>query len=46
MTWNLALETGGILVGNEFKVDLEVQAKAPLPVAGEASGTPASTQRR
>jgi polyisoprenoid-binding protein YceI len=36
MTWNLALETGGILVGNEFKVDLEVQAKSAVPVAPEA----------
>ena len=26
LTWNQALETGGILVGNEIKVSLEVQA--------------------
>ncbi len=26
LTWNQALETGGILVGNEIKISLEVQA--------------------
>jgi polyisoprenoid-binding protein YceI len=36
MVWNLPLETGGVLVGNEFKVDLEVQAKTPAAVAAEA----------
>jgi len=26
LTWNVALETGGILVGNEIKISIEVQA--------------------
>ncbi len=26
LTWNQALETGGILVGNELKIEIEVQA--------------------
>jgi len=26
LTWNAALETGGILVGNEVKINLEIQA--------------------
>ena len=30
LTWNQALETGGVLVGNEIKISIEVQAvKAP-----------------
>jgi len=28
LTWNQALETGGLLVGNEIKISLEVQAVA------------------
>ena len=27
MVWNAALETGGVLVGNDLKVDIEVEAK-------------------
>ncbi len=30
LTWNQALETGGILVGNEIKIALEVQATQDL----------------
>ncbi|HLO11678.1 MAG TPA: YceI family protein, partial [Pseudoneobacillus sp.] len=26
LTWNAALETGGVLVGDEIKVSLEIQA--------------------
>ena len=26
LTWNQALETGGVLVGNDIKIDLEIQA--------------------
>jgi polyisoprenoid-binding protein YceI len=26
LTWNQALETGGVLVGNDIKIDLELQA--------------------
>lgn len=32
LTWNTALETGGILVGNEVKISLEVQAAKVQPV--------------
>ena len=28
LTWNAALETGGLLVGDEVKIDLQVQAVA------------------
>jgi polyisoprenoid-binding protein YceI len=28
MTWNVALETGGVLVSKKIKIELEVQAKA------------------
>ena len=33
LTWNAALETGGFLVGDNVKIDLELQAirKLPLP---------------
>jgi polyisoprenoid-binding protein YceI len=27
LTWNVALETGGVLVGNEIRISLEVQAE-------------------
>jgi polyisoprenoid-binding protein YceI len=46
MVWNLALETGGILVGNEFKIELEVQAKAPLPAASEPTPSGATQSRQ
>lgn len=36
LTWNAALETGGILVGNEIKINLEVQAARVEPAASEA----------
>jgi polyisoprenoid-binding protein YceI len=26
LTWNAALETGGVLVGNEIKIQIEAQA--------------------
>ena len=32
LTWNVALETGGVLVGNEVKIELEVQASRQAPV--------------
>ena len=32
LTWNQALETGGILVGNTVKIELEVQAVKAAPV--------------
>ncbi len=31
LTWNAALETGGVLVGNEVKISLEVQAAKVQP---------------
>lgn len=36
LTWNAALETGGILVGNEVKISLEIQASKVQPVAASA----------
>jgi polyisoprenoid-binding protein YceI len=45
MVWNLPLEDGGFLVGNDFKVEIEVQAKAPLTAAAE-SGTAAEAEAR
>lgn len=33
MTWNAALETGGVLVGPELTVDIELQAKVPAGVS-------------
>ncbi len=36
LTWNAALETGGILVGNEVKISLEVQATKTQPVEAGA----------
>ena len=32
LQWNQALETGGILVGNDVKIDIEVQAVKQVPV--------------
>lgn len=32
LTWNQALETGGILVGNSVKIEIEVQAVKAVPV--------------
>ncbi len=34
LKWNQALETGGILVGNTVRIEIEVQAIAAVPVAG------------
>jgi polyisoprenoid-binding protein YceI len=36
LTWNAALETGGILVGNEVKITLEVQAAKAEPAQAGA----------
>jgi polyisoprenoid-binding protein YceI len=36
LTWNSALETGGVLVGNEIKITLEVQAAKTEPTAAGA----------
>ena len=33
LTWNQALETGGILVSNELRIDIEVQAVKAVAVA-------------
>ena len=33
LTWNQALETGGILVSNDIKIDVQVQAVKAVPVA-------------
>ena len=33
LRWNQALETGGILVGNEVRMEVEVQAVKAVPVA-------------
>ncbi len=38
LTWNVALETGGVLVGDEIQVDLELELmKAPEPVQAQAA---------
>jgi len=40
LTWNMALETGGVLVGEEVKVDIEVElTKQPDPEAEAATAT-------
>ena len=36
MVWNAPLETGGVLVGYELKVDVDVEAKAAAAVPAEA----------
>lgn len=41
LTWNRALELGGVLVGEDVTLAIEVQAVAPTPVAG--SGAAAGT---
>lgn len=33
LTWNQALETGGILVANDIRIELQVQAVKAVPVA-------------
>jgi polyisoprenoid-binding protein YceI len=33
LTWNQALETGGILVANDVRIDIQVQAVKAVPVA-------------
>jgi polyisoprenoid-binding protein YceI len=33
LTWNMALETGGVLVGKNARIELSVQAIAPAPAA-------------
>jgi polyisoprenoid-binding protein YceI len=38
LTWNQALETGGVLVGNEINITLEIQA-VKVPVDSPGSGT-------
>ena len=35
MVWNVPLEAGGLLVGNDFKVEIEVQAKTAAAVPSE-----------
>ncbi len=36
LTWNTALETGGVLVGNDIKISLEVEAVAQVEEAATA----------
>jgi polyisoprenoid-binding protein YceI len=33
LTWNMALETGGLLVGKSARIELSVQAIAPAAAA-------------
>ena len=33
LTWNMALETGGVLVGKNARIELSVQAIAPAQAA-------------
>jgi polyisoprenoid-binding protein YceI len=33
LTWNMALETGGLLVGDQIKIALEIEALKPAAVA-------------
>ena len=39
MVWNVPLEAGGFLVGNDFKVEIEVQAKTAAAVPSEQRTT-------
>jgi polyisoprenoid-binding protein YceI len=39
LNWNQALETGGILVGEEVKITLELQAVRDAEAAGQLSGS-------
>jgi polyisoprenoid-binding protein YceI len=34
LTWNQALETGGVLVGKKAKIEIEVEAVKPAPAEG------------
>jgi polyisoprenoid-binding protein YceI len=34
LTWNQALETGGVLVGKKAKIEIEVEAVKPAPAGG------------
>ena len=34
LTWNQALETGGVLVGKKAKIEIEVEAVKPAPPQG------------
>ena len=37
LTWNQALETGGVLVGHDVKIDLQIQAVQMEETVGESS---------
>jgi polyisoprenoid-binding protein YceI len=39
LTWNVALETGGWLVGKDIKIEIDVAAEEAAPVASEAAAT-------
>jgi polyisoprenoid-binding protein YceI len=39
LTWNQALETGGVLVGDEVKITLEVELVREAPTSAAAAGT-------
>ncbi|HVZ50066.1 MAG TPA: YceI family protein [Gemmatimonadaceae bacterium] len=39
LTWNQALETGGVVVADEVKLRIEVEAVAAAPQAAELAGT-------
>ena len=36
MTWNAALETGGVVVGKKVKIEIEAEAVLQVPAAGAA----------
>ncbi len=37
LTWNVALETGGVMVSDTIKIELEVQVTQPAPAAADAA---------
>jgi polyisoprenoid-binding protein YceI len=39
LTWNVALESGGWLVGKDIKIEIDVAAEEAAPVAAEAAAT-------
>ncbi|HEY5630269.1 MAG TPA: YceI family protein, partial [Candidatus Limnocylindrales bacterium] len=39
LTWNVALESGGWLVGKDIKIEIDVAAEEAAPVTAEAAAT-------
>jgi polyisoprenoid-binding protein YceI len=37
LEWNVALESGGVLVSDKIKISLEIEATAPQPAEGDAT---------